>query len=133
MRAEFIHLVVDYWPAFMAIVGWPVVSAIINVMLMKHSAPEWEAWAMKHPTLALVESVVFRASGWNVTKILPALKDYADRKSGRLPANAPPVMARLPKVLLEALQDPELMRKIEVEAAKIVLGHAEERAKKDQP
>ncbi len=125
MRDTFIHLVVQYWPVFMAIVGWPLLSAIVNIMLMKHTSAEWEAWALKHPGFALVESVVFRASGWNVTKILPALKDYADRKSGRLPADAPPAMAKLPKVLLDALQNPELMQKIEVEAAKVVLAHAQ--------
>lgn len=119
MKNEFLKLVAAYWPVFMALVGWPVISAVLNVMLWKKTPEQWETWALTSPKGALVVELL-RGFGMNPTKSLPALKAYSDRKAGRLPGNAPLGM-RVPPSLLSALQDPALMARLEVEATKLLV------------
>jgi hypothetical protein len=98
----------------MAVVGWPLISAILNLMLRKKTPEEWEKWAMSKPGLALLTELT-RALGLDPKKALVAFQRYAQRKSGEIPegrVSAPGI----PAEIVAMLNDPE-KRKAIVEAA----------------
>lgn len=88
-----------------------VVSAVLNTLSRKKTADEWEAWALRQPALALVAEIV-RAVGADPKKVLIAIKRYADRRVGVIPAD---IWTSLPVSpgLQSALRDPAKRAQIE--------------------
>ena len=78
----------------MATVGWPIISAILNILLRKKTSEEWEAWAEKKPGLALLVELL-RALGVDPTKAMTVAQRYANRKAAAskaapVPSEPPP-------------------------------------------
>ena len=87
---------------------WPLITALMNVMLRRKTAEEWERWAMSKPALAfLVE--MSRAAGVDPTKVLIAFQRYAKRRAGVVPDGAIRSLG-LPPLVQKALLDPELIK-----------------------
>jgi len=86
----------------MATVGWPIISAVLNILLRKKTPEQWEAWAEKKPGMALAVELM-RALGADPSKALTAAQRYARRKAGVLPAAPPP---ELPPSVAGLLADP---------------------------
>lgn len=83
----YIAAVAPYLPLFMPLVGWPLVSALINYLFYKKTPAEWEAWALKKPVLAFLVELC-RANGWNITKNAQIIQRYAARRAGQVPEDA---------------------------------------------
>ncbi len=85
---------------------WPLLTALLNILLKKKSAEEWERWAMSKPLGAFFVEVL-RAVGLDPSKITLAFQRYAARKVQKVPDD---LFDRLPlsPTLKEALRDPEL-------------------------
>ena len=104
-------LAIHYKPmaAFlMAIIGWPLISAVINALMRKRTAEEWEKWALAKPSLALLVQLT-RALGWDMKSVGHAFQLYAERKAGesRAPVAVPPDLLKDPvkaKMLNEFIQ-----------------------------
>jgi len=92
----------------MATVGWPILSAILNVLLRKKTPEQWEAWAEKKPGMALVVELM-RALGADPSKAMVAAQRYARRKAGEAPA----AMPALSPALSEIVADPAKAKLLE--------------------
>lgn len=92
----------------MAAIGWPLLTAVLNLMLRKKTSEEWEAWAMKKPGLALGIELL-RAMGVDTRKALLVWQRYAQRKAGEQPPAAAVAVAteKLPPALSDVLNDPK--------------------------
>ena len=86
----------------MTLVGWPVLSAVLNVMLRRKTPDQWEAWAASRPVAAFAIELI-RALGVDPKKAMVAAQRYAQRKAGVLPAVPPP---ELPPAVAALLADP---------------------------
>jgi len=81
-------------PAVAAAVGWPVLSAIVNLLLKQHTIDEWVELAEKKPrTAALIK--FFRGAGLDPRKTLAALVAFINGKADKLhppsqPSTPPP-------------------------------------------
>ena len=104
---------------FMALVGWPLVSAILNVLIRRKSPEEWEKWALQKPKLAFVIEVL-RAMGVDPQKALIAAQRYANRKSGQVPSD----LKGLPPSVAGLLSDPQKLELLEKAAQKIAAAGA---------
>jgi hypothetical protein len=98
----------------MATVGWPILSAVLNVLLRKKTSEQWEAWAEKKPGMALVVELM-RALGADPSKAMLVAQRYASRKA----AAAKPVVS-LPPALTALLSDPEKLAIIETAAKQLL-------------
>lgn len=92
----------------MATVGWPILSAVLNVLLRKKTPEQWEAWAEKKPGMALVVELM-RALGADPSKAMVAAQRYARRKAGEAPA----AMPALSPALSEIVADPAKAKLLE--------------------
>lgn len=103
--------IAPYLPLFMPFVGWPLVSALINLAFYKRTPAEWEAWALKKPVLAFLVELC-RANGWDIAKNARVLQRFAARRSGQVPEEG---WDRLPlsPAVKAALQDPALRGALE--------------------
>lgn len=70
-------------PAVAAAVGWPILSAIVNMLLKQHTVDEWIAFADKNPRLAALTRL-FRAAGLDPKKTLQALVAFINGKAENL-------------------------------------------------
>lgn len=103
----------------MSLIGWPLISAILNVMLRKKTSEEWEAWAMSKPALALTVELL-RALGVDTKKAVVAFQRYAQRKSGSIPEGAVAAATpSLPPSVAALLSDPEKLKLLEQAAQKL--------------
>ena len=84
----------------MATVGWPILSAILNVLLRKKTPEQWEAWAEKKPGMALVVELM-RALGADPSKAMVAAQRYARRKAGEAPASIPELSPALRAIVAD--------------------------------
>ncbi len=92
----------------MATIGWPLLTAVLNLMLRRKTPEEWEAWAMKKPGLALGVELL-RALGVDTRKAVLGWQRYAQRKAGEQPSAATVAAAteKLPPALAAVLNDPK--------------------------
>jgi hypothetical protein len=74
----------------MATVGWPILSAVLNLLSRKKTPEQWEAWALSKPMLALGFELM-RALGADPKKAMVAFRNYAQRKAGEAPARSPAI------------------------------------------
>ena len=72
----------------MATIGWPILSAVLNILSRKKTPEQWEAWALSKPLLALGVELM-RALGADPKKAMMAFQKYAQRKAGEAPAVVP--------------------------------------------
>lgn len=99
---------IQHQSILLGLVFWPLITALLNVMLRRKSAEAWELWAMNKPGLAfLIE--VSRAAGFDPAKLLIAFQRFAQRRSGVIPEDAVRA-SKLPPLLQKALLDPELVK-----------------------
>ena len=118
------HLL-QYKPAlllFMAVIGWPLISATLNIMLRKKTPEEWETWALSKPLSALGVELM-RALGFDLKKALVAFQRYAQRKAGQIPEDAAAIPG-LPPVIVSLLNDPAKLRMLEQAAQTIAASRA---------
>lgn len=76
---------------------WWLTSALLNYLLTKKTAEEWEEWALKQPKLAFIVELL-RAGGLHPSSVLKTFQHYANRKAGTIPESA---------VLDQILRDPQ--------------------------
>lgn len=95
----------------LGLIFWPLITAVMNVMLRKKTAEEWEAWAMAKPALAFLVEVL-RAAGLDPSKLMIAFQRYAQRRSGVVPEDAIR-MSKLPPVVQKALLNPEMVKTLQ--------------------
>lgn len=98
-------------PLALAYVVWPLVSAIITLAFRKRTPEEWEAWALKKPGLALLVEMC-KANGFDIGKNLLLVQRYAQRQSGKFPADLWDKLPVSPN-LRTALRNPEMRRILE--------------------
>lgn len=108
---------------FMTVIGWPLLSAVLNRALKKGDPKKWEEWALKRPYTALIIDLL-RAFGTDTTKATNSLQQFAERRAGVLPDNY--VMANLPASVRDALKDPKRMDMLMTAARKIAETKVEE-------
>lgn len=99
---------VQHQSILLGLVFWPLLTAVMNIMLRKKSAAEWEAWAMSKPALALLVEML-RALGLDPAKLLLAFQRFAQRRAGVIPADAVRASG-LPPSVQRALLDPEMVQ-----------------------
>ena len=98
----------------MATVGWPFLSALLNILSRKKNPEQWEAWALSRPLPALVLELM-RALGADPKKAMMAFRTYAQRKAGEAPTPSPaihqlvsdPVKAKLLEEAVKVLAEPQ--------------------------
>ena len=107
----FLVAALPYLPLLMPLVGWPLISALINLAFHKKTPSEWEAWALRKPGLAFFVELS-RANGWDIAKNLRLVQRFAARRSGQVPED---VLERLPvsPAVRAALRDPHLRGALE--------------------
>jgi hypothetical protein len=104
--------------AVLPVIGWPLISAVVNGLLRKKSAQEWEMWALQKPGLALgVE--LGRAMGVEPSKIIVAFQRYAARRAGETPKDVI-ATSTLPPGIRTMLENPALMVALEAEAQRLL-------------
>jgi hypothetical protein len=105
------HALLPYLPLIMPLLGWPLLSALINLAFHRKTAAEWEAWALRKPGLAFFVELS-RANGWDIGKNLRLIQRFAARRAGRVPDDA---WDRLPvsPAVRTALRDPHLRGALE--------------------
>lgn len=107
-----LSFLIQHQSILLGLVFWPLVTALLNVMLRRKSAEAWELWAMGKPSLAfLIE--VSRAAGFDPAKLLIAFQRYAQRRSGVVPEDAVR-SSKLPPLLQKALLDPNMVQLLSV-------------------
>lgn len=99
-----------FFYVFMALVGWPLISAILNSASRRAAIQRWEAWALKYPKLAFLLEVS-RALGLDLNKLVDIMARYAARKAGHIPPDAL-IKMNLPPELRAALSDPKKVQKL---------------------
>jgi hypothetical protein len=103
--------VIQHKSILLGLIFWPLITAVMNVMLRKKTAEEWEAWAMAKPALAFLVEVL-RAAGLDPSKLMVAFQRYAQRRSGVVPEDAIR-MSKLPPVVQKALLNPEMVKTLQ--------------------
>lgn len=103
-----LSFLVQHQSVILGLVFWPLITAIMNVMLRRKSAEAWESWALSKPVPAFIVEVV-RAAGFDPAKLMIAGQRYAQRRAGVVPAEALRA-AHLPEPVKKALSDPEKLR-----------------------
>jgi hypothetical protein len=103
-----LSFVIQHQDVLLGLVFWPLITAIMNVMLRRKSAEAWESWALSKPVPAFLVEVV-RAAGFDPAKLMIAGQRYAQRRAGVVPAEALRA-AHLPEPVRKALSDPEKLR-----------------------
>lgn len=122
---------VTYKPTLMvlmAIVGWPLISAVLNLALRKKTAEQWEAWALAKPGLAFLLELM-RALGVDPKKAMKAFHNYAQRQAGNVPAGAIAAAVAtpgMPPAVVALLNDPTKMKLLEEAAQKLAAGPPKE-------
>lgn len=88
---KFMQFVATYWPVFMLLVGWPVITGVLNWYLWWDTPAHWDEFQAAHPKLAFLVRLN-RAWGPHLRKVVVAWRDYAASKSGGPPSPpaAPP-------------------------------------------
>jgi hypothetical protein len=111
-----LSFLIQHQSILLGLVFWPLITALMNVMLRRKSAEAWEIWAMGKPGLAfLIE--VSRAAGFDPAKLLIAFQRYAQRRSGVIPEDAVR-SSKLPPLLQKALLNPEMVKVLSVHLEK---------------
>lgn len=103
-----LSFLVQHQSVILGLVFWPLITAIMNVMLRRKSAEAWESWALSKPVPAFIVEVV-RAAGFDPAKLMIAGQRYAQRRAGVVPVEALRA-AHLPEPVKKALSDPEKLR-----------------------
>lgn len=106
-----VAFVIQHKSILLGLIFWPLITAVMNVMLRKKTAEEWEAWAMAKPALAFVVEVL-RAAGLDPAKLLVAFQRYAQRRAGVVPEDAIRA-SKLPPVIQKALLDPATVKALQ--------------------
>jgi hypothetical protein len=76
-------------PAVATAVIWPILSAIVNMLLKQHTVEEWIEFADKNPrSAALVR--LFRAAGLDPKKTLVAMIAFINGKADNLSVPSQP-------------------------------------------
>lgn len=88
MQKFWTDVVVAYWPVFMALVGYPAITAAANWYLWWDTPEHWEAFAKANPDKARWIRIL-RAAGPHLRKVVQGLKSRSEAASGR-PTQAPP-------------------------------------------
>jgi len=82
-------------PTMAAAIGWPILSAIVNLLLKQHTVDEWIAFADKNPRLAALTRL-FRAAGLDPTKTVQALVAFINGKAENLTVPSQPRAKSVP-------------------------------------
>lgn len=101
----------------LALVLWPLITALFNVALRKRTYIQWEEWALAKPVLAFIIEVI-RATGLDPFSLAQAFQRYAARKAGVMPVDTIRV-AELPPPLKTALLNPDLTEILSEAAVKV--------------
>lgn len=121
---HYITLLMQYKPAFMlfmALIGWPFISALLNVLMRKKTAEEWEAWALQRPFTALLVELA-RVYGVDLKKQAVVLQRYAERKAGKIPEDAlASGTTAVPASIAAILADPQKRALLEKAAEKLAM------------
>lgn len=110
----------------MATIGWPILSAVLNILSRKKTPEQWEAWALSKPLFALGVELM-RALGADPKKAMLAFRNYAQRKAGEAPAAVP----TLPPAIRQLVSDPVKAKLLE-EAVR-VLAETQAQAPQEPP
>lgn len=98
-------------PLLAAYIGWPLLTAVLSVVIRRRLPEKWEAWALKYPKLAFFVELS-KAWGLNLPKVVVLGHRYAQRMSGQVPEDAYK-LSTLPEPLKAALQDPQNRKRLE--------------------
>jgi hypothetical protein len=92
-------------PAVAAAVIWPILSAVVNLLLKQHTVDEWIEFADKSPrSAALIR--LFRAAGLDPKKTLNALIVFINGKADRLNLPSQPRSSLRPPAAPPAAEAP---------------------------
>jgi hypothetical protein len=103
---KYLTFVLSHYDVIMGFLFWPSITALLTLAFKKHTAAEWEAWAMKNPFGAFIVEFC-KANGFDIGKNALLLERFAARRSGKVPAD---IWDKLPvsPVLRDALKNPDV-------------------------
>jgi hypothetical protein len=88
-------------PAASAAIMWPILSAVVNVMLKQHTVEEWIVFAEKRPRSAAVIRF-FRSAGLDPKKAIVAAVAVINAKADKLNTPSQPRTPTAPPELPSA-------------------------------